>query len=139
MQNQFKIKLSSEHCRQLSDSKMDLYFIFKKLIYPHPRMCLFIYLERKGERERVRETWCESETFIGCLSHAPQLGMEPATFGVQDNAPIKWAIWPGLDLHFKIQHLIIQKREIFINYLNFQKQNNVLNFWENTTQFLPFI
>ena len=49
-------------------------------------MMYLLILERRGERERERDTdarekhRCERESWISCFSHAPWLGIEPATF-----------------------------------------------------------
>ena len=49
-------------------------------------MLIDFYREGKGRREGEKHQ-CERETSTGCLLHMTQLGTEPTTFRLLDNAP----------------------------------------------------
>ena len=93
------------------------FFYFKKI--------LFVFRERGREREREGEKHqCVGETSIGCLLHAPNrgpgpktrhvLGIELATFGLQDEAQHTKPHQSGLEHTFLVTREIMRKKALII-------------------------
>ena len=82
-------------------------FSFFFFLNPQLRICSLIW-DGGGEGEREREI------SISCIlytpwprlhtkpKYVPWPGIEPPTFGVQDDPPTNWATWPGRWLYFSV-------------------------------------
>ena len=63
-----------------------------------PKIMFFNFRKRRRGRERKEKYRCERETWNDCLPYTPDQGLDPQSFGVQDNTPTNWATQPRLIL-----------------------------------------
>ena len=72
---------------------------------PHLRMCLLIWQQASNvfsfTNIDVKERYQSAASCIGS-----RWALRPQPFGIWDNAPSNWAIWPGLDvvLFLRVKH-----------------------------------
>ena len=95
------------------------FLIKKKVLNPHPRICLLI-LERKRGREREKEKRpCEKHWLVAAytpqtgdqtrnLGMCPDQGLNPQPFGVQDDAPTnRVTLFCGGFSHYFFSHFFV--------------------------------